>query len=154
MFFDQKITPYTGLRILEAISPLPLCLSGGDQMMPQGIIRNSLNYRWCLDSRLEASSENKGLINIYGEGRQNVLKCDKMSPDFRMSSDHSVPRRQVVLQYLPSQYFPNWWGYMNLYQGLILFLHHFLLFHDRNSRMGRVYPEHAISDTLMMSLKW
>ena len=31
-----------GLGILEAISPLPLCLSGGDQMMPQGIIRNSL----------------------------------------------------------------------------------------------------------------
>ena len=43
MFYDQNITPYGGLRrILEAISPLPLCLSGGDQMMPQGIIRKSL----------------------------------------------------------------------------------------------------------------
>ena len=33
MFFDHKITPYGGLRILEAtsISPLPLCLSGGNQ---------------------------------------------------------------------------------------------------------------------------
>ena len=35
-------TPYGNLGILEAISPLPLCLSGGDQMMPQGIIPNSL----------------------------------------------------------------------------------------------------------------
>ena len=42
MFFDQEITPYGGLRILEAVSSLPLCLSGGDQMMPQDIIRNSL----------------------------------------------------------------------------------------------------------------
>ena len=42
MFFDQKMSPYSGLRILEAISPLALCLSGGDQMMPQCIIRNSL----------------------------------------------------------------------------------------------------------------
>ena len=36
----------TSRRVLKlqrrAISPLPLCLSGGDQMMPQGIIRNSL----------------------------------------------------------------------------------------------------------------
>ena len=42
MFFDQTNTVYGGLGILEAVSPLPLCLSGGDQMMPQGIIRNSL----------------------------------------------------------------------------------------------------------------
>ena len=42
MFFDQKNTVYGGLGILEAVSSLPLCLSGGDQMMPQGIIRNSL----------------------------------------------------------------------------------------------------------------
>ena len=38
----QKNTPYGGLGILKAVSPLPLCLSGGDQMMPQGIIQNSL----------------------------------------------------------------------------------------------------------------
>ena len=38
MFFDQRITPYGGLRV----PLLPLSLSGGDQMMPQGIIRNSL----------------------------------------------------------------------------------------------------------------
>ena len=42
MFFDYKNIVYDGLRILEAVSSLPLCLSGGDQMMPQGIIRNSL----------------------------------------------------------------------------------------------------------------
>ena len=40
MFFDQKCTPYDGFKMLEAASPLPL--SDGDQMMPQGIIRNSL----------------------------------------------------------------------------------------------------------------
>ena len=42
MFFDSKNTVYGGFGILEAVSSLPLCLSGGDQMMPQGIIRNSL----------------------------------------------------------------------------------------------------------------
>ena len=42
MFFDQKNTRYCCLRILEAVSPLSLCLSGGDKMMPQGNIRNSL----------------------------------------------------------------------------------------------------------------
>ena len=39
MFFDQKNTLYGGLGKLGA---LPLCLSGGDQTMPQCIIRNSL----------------------------------------------------------------------------------------------------------------
>ena len=33
---------FCGFGLLEAVSSLPLCLSGGDQMMPQGIIRNSL----------------------------------------------------------------------------------------------------------------
>ena len=42
MFFDQKNTLYGDLGIIEVVSSLPLCLSGGDQMMPQGIIRNSL----------------------------------------------------------------------------------------------------------------
>ena len=42
MFFDQKNTVYSGFWILEVVSPLPLGLSGGDKMMPQGIIRNSL----------------------------------------------------------------------------------------------------------------
>ena len=42
MFFDKKNTPYGGFGILEAVSSLPLCISGGDQMMPQGIILDSL----------------------------------------------------------------------------------------------------------------
>ena len=44
MFFDKKNTIFDSFGILKAVSalPLPLCLSGGDQMMPQGIIRNSL----------------------------------------------------------------------------------------------------------------
>ena len=42
MFFDQKNTICGGLGIIEAVSSVPLCLSGGDQMMPLGIIRNSL----------------------------------------------------------------------------------------------------------------
>ena len=42
--------------ILEAISPLPLCLSGGDQMMPQGIIRNSLG---------DASRHHQGVKGKY-----------------------------------------------------------------------------------------
>ena len=42
MFFDQYNRLYGSLGILEAISSLPMCLSGGDQMMPQVIIRNSL----------------------------------------------------------------------------------------------------------------
>ena len=44
MFFEQKNTPYIygGFRIFGAKSPLLLCLSGGDQLMLQGIIRNSL----------------------------------------------------------------------------------------------------------------
>ena len=42
MFFDQKNTIYGGLGIIEGVSSLSLGLSGGDQMMPQGIIWNSL----------------------------------------------------------------------------------------------------------------
>ena len=42
MFFDQRNSLYSDLGILEAVLSLPLCLSGGYQMMPQGIIRNSL----------------------------------------------------------------------------------------------------------------
>ena len=42
MFFDQKNTIYGSLGIIEAVSSFPLCLFGGDQMMPRGIIRNSL----------------------------------------------------------------------------------------------------------------
>ena len=41
MFFDQKNALYGGgFVILEAVSSKPLCLSSGDQMIPQGIIRN------------------------------------------------------------------------------------------------------------------
>ena len=42
MFFNKKNTVYGDFGLIEAVSSLPLCLSGGDQMMPQGIIRNSL----------------------------------------------------------------------------------------------------------------
>ena len=48
------------VKIIEAVSSLPLCLSGGDQMMPQGII---------LDSLGDASRHHQGVkvfkINIY-----------------------------------------------------------------------------------------
>ena len=56
MFFDPKHTVYGGFGILEAVSSLPLGLSGGDQMMPQDIIRTG----WCL----KASSGSKGLSHI------------------------------------------------------------------------------------------
>ena len=39
MFFDQKNPLY---MVAKAVSSVPLCLSGVDQMMPQGIIRNLL----------------------------------------------------------------------------------------------------------------
>ena len=44
MFLGQKNTIYIygGYGILEAVSLLLLCLADGDQMMPQGIIQNSL----------------------------------------------------------------------------------------------------------------
>ena len=55
MLFNQKIGPY-GIR--EAVSPLPLGLSGGDQTMPQSIIRDSL---------IDASRHHQG-IKGYKEG--------------------------------------------------------------------------------------
>ena len=42
MLFDKKNTIYGGLGISKAESSLPLCLSGVDQMMSQGFIRNLL----------------------------------------------------------------------------------------------------------------
>ena len=64
IFFDKKNTVYGGLRTLEAVSSLPCMvgLSGGDQIMPQGIIRNSLET--CLQPS-ERSTGLKGRITGY-----------------------------------------------------------------------------------------
>ena len=41
-YLTKKNALCGGFGILKDISSLPLCLTGGEQMMPQGIIRNSL----------------------------------------------------------------------------------------------------------------
>ena len=51
MFFDTKNTVYGGLKLYHHYD---VGLSGGDQMMPQGIIRNSL---------CDASTHHQGVNN-------------------------------------------------------------------------------------------
>ena len=61
MLFDQKNTVCRGLEIPEAVPLLPLCLSGGDQMMSQCIIKDSLG---------DASRHHHGKgLNSYTEDR-------------------------------------------------------------------------------------
>ena len=77
MFFDQKNTVHGGMMLLEAVSSLPLCLAGGYQMMPQGIIRNSLGdasrhhqgvkgrFMWYWQkSEAGSSSDDPGVVEI------------------------------------------------------------------------------------------
>ena len=65
MFFDQINSLYGGLGILEAMSPLPLCISSGDQMI-------------CL----KASSGSKG-FKFEGFTAERVSYYRSVSPNER-----------------------------------------------------------------------
>ena len=82
MFFEQKNTLYGGLRIIEAVSSLTLCLSDGDQIMPQGIMQNSPG---------DASRHHQGVkgFNLYYKAKWVIF----------ISKDRCITFRKFILNF-------------------------------------------------------